>query len=315
MIRSKGIRFSRLLIVTALVALVLGPPASGQSLKKLWSEYPLYQGRTASNSAEPARGQAPAGLVPAQAIGAASVQAVDLPSSLHDSLPNNRESLQWLFVLAFAAATLGIVLVAFLHLHPLPALSLAPARAAATRVAAFAASLPGELNKSRSSGRARGGERGGPRRARPPRARAAPSTPQPRAQAPSALAEATVVPSVDGPVKPAEPEEETRELEYCTVECWRGYVKSQFFARALRPDGRSYIAARSPFFRSWHSGEPEESEQARGAHGQLLLFLRSTGWEHRAGECDWAWYSACFAREPTETLEQLRDRLEREGEG
>ena len=336
MCRTVSIRFPRLLLATAVLALLFVPPAAGQSLKELWSEYPLYPAEL-SGSEERTWPPLANGPAPAEVIGGASVEAAPIDAApAAEALPNNRESLQWL-VVAFVAANLALVLLVFFHrTAAVSALSLAPARHAAARIAALAVAVPAERGRRPSSPwHGRGGGRGRPHGSLRSRKRAAPASPPP--QAPPARAEVAHLPQ---PLEEPQPEEEdedeeeelapaalrwempppappleleeVRELEYCALEWWRGYVKSQFLARAQRPDGRSYIAGRSPFFRSWHMGEPEESEQAHRARAELILLLRSEGWELREGECDWAWYSACFARKLPESLEHLRERLERE---
>jgi hypothetical protein len=82
--------------------------------------------------------------------------------------------------------------------------------------------------------------------------------------------------------------------ERCTIEWWRGYVKSDFYALATQPDGRQRVAGRSNLFR-WHGEEPPPESDATEKSLRLLVeALEDDGWEHDGrGEL---WYELSFKR-------------------
>jgi hypothetical protein len=82
--------------------------------------------------------------------------------------------------------------------------------------------------------------------------------------------------------------------ETCTIEWWRGYVKSDFYAVAAQPDGRPRIAARSSLFR-WRGEEPPPRSNATEASLRMLVErLEYDGWEP-VGRGD-RWYELSFQR-------------------
>jgi hypothetical protein len=91
--------------------------------------------------------------------------------------------------------------------------------------------------------------------------------------------------------------------DLCVIEWSRGYMKSQFYARARTADGRRYIAAMSPTF-SWHRADPPPPKKGPlEAHNALVHHLRLLGWE-AAGEGT-SWYASSFRRTATPSLRAL----------
>lgn len=86
--------------------------------------------------------------------------------------------------------------------------------------------------------------------------------------------------------------------ELCEIALWRGYVKSEFYATGVGPDGAEYEVARSRGFR-WRRSEPPpvEHEAARAAHEGLVQRLRDSGWVP-IGEGS-TWYARRFRRHAT----------------
>jgi hypothetical protein len=82
--------------------------------------------------------------------------------------------------------------------------------------------------------------------------------------------------------------------ETCTIEWWRGYVKSDFYAVAAQPDGRRLIAGRSSLFR-WRDEEPPpRSDATEASLRSLVERLEDDGWE-RVGRGE-RWYELSFQR-------------------
>jgi hypothetical protein len=82
--------------------------------------------------------------------------------------------------------------------------------------------------------------------------------------------------------------------ETCTIEWWRGYVKSDFYAVATQPDGRKRVAARSNLFR-WRGEEPPPESDATQTSLRLLVeSLEDEGWE-RVGSGE-RWFELSFQR-------------------
>jgi hypothetical protein len=109
--------------------------------------------------------------------------------------------------------------------------------------------------------------------------------------------------------RPAPPRQRARELppaaeplpgpsegvwEVCEIDCWRGYLKSEFYATASTPDGADYAAGRSPAFRWRGSGPPEPTEAVAAAHEALVARLEREGWERY--ERGSLWYSQRLRR-------------------
>jgi hypothetical protein len=83
-------------------------------------------------------------------------------------------------------------------------------------------------------------------------------------------------------------------FDICRIGWWRGYVKSDFYAEAVGPNGHRSIVARSRMFR-WRSADrPPASGDALDAHNELVDRLVAAGWtpEGRGG----AWYEYAFLR-------------------
>jgi hypothetical protein len=103
--------------------------------------------------------------------------------------------------------------------------------------------------------------------------------------------------------KPPIPRPATPGTEECEIEWWRGYFNSDFYAFALRPDGKPFVLARSPSFR-WRSTSPPPREgPAAKAHAALVDRLRAVGWE--SVRTDGAWYRTRLRRRLKPTLRDL----------
>lgn len=85
------------------------------------------------------------------------------------------------------------------------------------------------------------------------------------------------------------------ESETCLIDWWRGYWKSDFYATATRPDGRRFIAARSPMFKWRADEEPAAAGAALHAHKQLVERLLADRWQADEGRGK-AWYAQTFRR-------------------
>jgi hypothetical protein len=86
-------------------------------------------------------------------------------------------------------------------------------------------------------------------------------------------------PQAPAAVEPLPPAEQSV-WEICEIDCWRGYLKSEFYATATTPEGEEYAAGRSPAFRWRGSGPPEPSiEAVAAAHEALVARLERDGWE------------------------------------
>ena len=100
------------------------------------------------------------------------------------------------------------------------------------------------------------------------------------------------------PQAPGAPESLDEGLwEVCEIDCWRGYLKSEFYATAMTPEGEEYAAGRSPAFRWRGNGAPEPTTEAvAAAHEALVAQLAREGWEpYEDGP---AWYSRRLRRRP-----------------
>ena len=65
----------------------------------------------------------------------------------------------------------------------------------------------------------------------------------------------------------------------CRIDWWRGYVKSEFYAKARMPDGREYVVCTSPGFRwSKSTPPPKEAPQVAQVHQELVDDLVAGGW-------------------------------------
>jgi hypothetical protein len=82
---------------------------------------------------------------------------------------------------------------------------------------------------------------------------------------------------------------------FCRILCWRGYVKSQFYAARTERDGHTVAIATSPIFRSRGEIPAENDPRAVAAYSALTTDLAARGWElaERGGR----WYEATFRRQ------------------
>jgi hypothetical protein len=310
----------------AVLALCLTPRAPAQEpLTELWSEYPLYQPdeQPAAQAAEPESRSAqepetPVAPEPEAPVPAGQERSSEGSTEAIGSTADGPETLPWILIaaLTWAAITLTLLLV---RLIPAPTVPLHPPRLAEWVVRL--AVVTRERGRRGLPAR-RGGRRGPPPTPRPPPAGTKTSPPargpdleeedeeEEEELLPAALAHlAGEVRREEDAAAPAS--EEEQQLEFCAIEWWHGYVKSHFYARALGPDGRLYVAARSPKFLCRQGGAPEPTKSARAAHAAIVEQLAQEGWElSRADGCDWAWYAACFSRERPECLGDVLERPE-----
>jgi hypothetical protein len=96
--------------------------------------------------------------------------------------------------------------------------------------------------------------------------------------------------------------------EECAIRLWHGYVFSDFYALAVRPDGEAYVLGRSRPFRRRSSQPPAPERKAAAVHAELVAHLRAEGWEP-AGTGD-AWYEARLRRRLGPTLRELAGRAD-----
>jgi hypothetical protein len=82
--------------------------------------------------------------------------------------------------------------------------------------------------------------------------------------------------------------------DVCTIEAWRGYVKTQFYA--ARPGARDEAVAASPLFRAPGGNQPERTPAAEQALAELLAELQRKGWKVTAEGR--RWFDRRLVREP-----------------
>ena len=100
------------------------------------------------------------------------------------------------------------------------------------------------------------------------------------------------------------------DYEVCVVCRWRGYVKSQFCAVVVSPDGYERVFARSFEFRWWKEEPPPPSGDALAAYRALVRLLLAEGWEPEGGdEAREPWEETTFRRPLAPSLEELADEL------
>jgi hypothetical protein len=95
--------------------------------------------------------------------------------------------------------------------------------------------------------------------------------------------------------------------EECEIDWWRGYVKSDFYALAVRPGGERYVAARSSTFHWWRTEPPLEESPGSEAHARLVARLVADGWEPVGRGL--AWYKTRLRRRRRPTLRELAKTL------
>ena len=91
--------------------------------------------------------------------------------------------------------------------------------------------------------------------------------------------------------------------DLCQIGWWRGYVKSEFYAEAVRPEGDRYEAGTSPRFRWWRSDPPEQTKSIVAAHEALVQKLLRAGWEPDGQGFEW--YELRFRRPRQPSLGDL----------
>jgi hypothetical protein len=79
--------------------------------------------------------------------------------------------------------------------------------------------------------------------------------------------------------------------EYCQIDYWHGYVRSDFGARGLQAQGE---IARSPLFRWWRAEPPRPEGNALEAYQLLVGRLREVGWTPVGNPHPW--YAQRFRR-------------------
>jgi hypothetical protein len=77
--------------------------------------------------------------------------------------------------------------------------------------------------------------------------------------------------------------------ELCEIACWRGYLKSDFFAHRLGRESGPEIA-RSPMFRRRGDAPPPQDDRIAAAHEKLVDALLAAGGERTP------WYAQRFRR-------------------
>jgi hypothetical protein len=135
-------------------------------------------------------------------------------------------------------------------------------------------------------------------------------------RAPQAPAERPRRPT-PAPARPAAPAPPPRrrlraakDYEVCIVCRWHGYVKSQYCALAVSPEGRERVVARSPEFRWWRDEPPPPAGAALAAHAALARLLEAEGWEREEGsETGGLWDETTFRRPLAPSLDELADEL------
>lgn len=84
----------------------------------------------------------------------------------------------------------------------------------------------------------------------------------------------------------------------CRIDWWRGYVRSEFYAKQGTPDGKDAIVSTSPSFR-WNkpSAPPATLQHVAEAHAALVATLEARGWivSGRGNE----WYALELKRLPS----------------
>jgi hypothetical protein len=102
------------------------------------------------------------------------------------------------------------------------------------------------------------------------------------------------------PVGPASGEEPLMHLvpeevwELCEIDCWRGYLKSDFYARRLGQE--SAEIARSRMFRWRGHDPPPPDDRIVAAHETLVDKLLAAGWERVGVGEHTPWYTQRFRR-------------------
>jgi hypothetical protein len=89
------------------------------------------------------------------------------------------------------------------------------------------------------------------------------------------------------------PAAETSGWETCEIDCWRGYVKCDFYARGLTPTWDEEVG-RSPSFWWWHRDPPPQERSALAAHEALVERLLADGWVPTGTRRPW--YAQRFRR-------------------
>jgi len=96
-----------------------------------------------------------------------------------------------------------------------------------------------------------------------------------------------------GDEPPRRPPSASIRSETCEIAWWRGYVKSDFYAKGDGSDD-GYVVERSPLFK-WRSAEPPpRTEPAVAACEALVGVLLAQGWEPAGRGTEW--YSRRFRR-------------------
>jgi hypothetical protein len=94
-------------------------------------------------------------------------------------------------------------------------------------------------------------------------------------------------------------------FETCVIEQWRGFVKSDFFAIAVRPRGSKYVVGRSDMFHRRGDETPPETGRAAEVHADLVERLVEGGWEPYGESVPW--FRTSFRRRLRPTLHELVD--------
>jgi hypothetical protein len=99
----------------------------------------------------------------------------------------------------------------------------------------------------------------------------------------------------DGKAKPA---------ERSRIEWWRGYVKSEFYARVPSPDGGSVVVRSRSFNWIKPTPPPQDVPRIAQAHEALVSRLEADGW--RPTGCGDEWYELELGRDPETSLSEVK---------
>jgi hypothetical protein len=104
------------------------------------------------------------------------------------------------------------------------------------------------------------------------------------------------------------PRTQNTSSETCLIDWSRGYIKSQFYAKALGIAGQEYVAETSPLFRWNSAAPPERTEHILTAHRALVEALLAQGWKPiepaeptQYPASDRPWFEQLFQRRPLPT--------------
>ena len=93
----------------------------------------------------------------------------------------------------------------------------------------------------------------------------------------------------------------------CRIGWWRGYIKSEFYAKARMPDGRELVVRTSPGFRwSKATPPPKEARQVAEVHRKLVDELVGDGWVVSGGGEGDEWWALELNLRENETIDSQK---------